>query len=96
VIAAYARLERVLAAHGEPRQDADTPEEHLGRVLGHLDVDRRAVRRLVDLFVQAKFSQHDVDAGMKDEAIGALEQVRDELRAVAAAAADVDTPGVLA
>jgi Domain of unknown function (DUF4129) len=96
VIAAYARLERVLAAHGEPRQDADTPEEHLARVLGHLDVDRRAVRRLVDLFVQAKFSQHDVDARMKDEAIGALEQVRDELRAVAAAAADVDTPGVLA
>ena len=95
VIAAYARLERVLAAHGEPRQDADTPEEHLGRVLGHLDVDRRAVRRLVDLFVQAKFSQHEVDARMKDEAIGALEQVRDELRAVAAAA-DVDTPGVLA
>jgi len=96
VIAAYARLERVLAAHGEPRQDADTPEEHLARVLGHLDVDRRAVRRLVDLFVQAKFSQHDVDARMKDEAIGALEQVRDELRAVGAAAANVDTPGVLA
>jgi hypothetical protein len=96
VIAAYARLERVLAAHGEPRQDADTPEEHLARVLGHLDVDRRAVRRLVDLFVQAKFSQHEVDARMKDEAIGALEQVRDELRAVAAAAADVDTPGMLA
>jgi len=93
VIAAYARLERVLAAHGEPRQDADTPEEHLARVLGHLEVDRRAVRRLVDLFVRAKFSQHDVDARMKDEAIGALEQVRDQLRA-AAAEADVDAPGV--
>jgi hypothetical protein len=83
VIAAYARLERVLAAHGEPRQEADTPEEHLARVLGHLDVDRRAVRRLVDLFVQAKFSQHEVDARMKDEAIGALERVRDQLRATA-------------
>jgi hypothetical protein len=83
VIAAYARLERVLAAHGEPREDADTPEEHLARVLGHLDVDPRAVRRLVDLFVRAKFSQHEVDATMKDEAIGALERVRDELRASA-------------
>jgi hypothetical protein len=90
VIAAYARLERVLGAHGEPRQDADTPEEHLARVLGHLDVDRRAVRRLVDLFVRAKFSQHEVDAGMKDEAIGALEHVRDELRAAAAAETNVD------
>ena len=93
VIAAYARLERVLGAHGEPRQDADTPEEHLARVLGHLDVDRRAVRRLVDLFVRAKFSQHEVDAGMKDEAIAALEHVRDELRA-AAAETGVDVPGV--
>ncbi|HEY1318566.1 MAG TPA: DUF4129 domain-containing protein [Gaiella sp.] len=93
VIAAYARLERVLAAHGEPRQDADTAEEHLARVLGHLDVDGRAVRRLVDLFVRAKFSQHEVDAGMKDEAIAALEQVRDELRA-AAAETGLDAPGV--
>ena len=84
VIAAYARLERVLAAHGEPRDDADTPEEHLARVLGRLDVDRRAIRRLVDLFVRAEFSQHEVDTGMKEEAISALEQVRDELRAGAA------------
>ena len=86
VIAAYARLERVLAAHGQPRAEADTPEEHLARVLGHLDVDRRAIRRLVDLFVRAEFSQHEVDAGMKDEAISALEHVRDELRAGAARA----------
>jgi uncharacterized membrane protein YphA (DoxX/SURF4 family) len=86
VIAAYARLERVLAAHGQPRQDADTPEEHLARVLGHLDVEPRAVRRLVDLFVRAKFSQHEVDERMKQEAIGALAQVRDELRAGAAVA----------
>jgi len=88
VIAAYARLERVLAAHGEPRDDADTPEEHLSRVLGRLDVDRRAIRRLVDLFVRAEFSQHEVDAGMKEEAIAALERVRDELRAGAAQGAE--------
>jgi H+/Cl- antiporter ClcA len=53
VIAAYARLERVLAAHGEPRKESDTPEEHLARVLGRLDVDRRASRRLVALVVRA-------------------------------------------
>jgi hypothetical protein len=88
VIAAYARLERVLAAHGQPRRDADTPEEHLARVLGHLDVEPRAVRRLVDLFVRAKFSQHEVDGRMKDDAIAALEQVRDELREAARHAGD--------
>ena len=80
VIAAYARLERVLAAHGEPRREADTPEEHLARVLGRLAVDRRATRRLVDLFVRAEFSPHAVDAAMKAEAIDALVRVRDELR----------------
>ncbi len=83
VIAAYARLERVLAAHGEPRRPADTPEEHLSRVLTHLAVDRRAVRRLEELFVRAKFSQHAVDAEMKDEAIAALVGVRDALRSEA-------------
>lgn len=81
VIAAYARLERVLAAHGQPRLAADTPEEHLSRVLATLEVDQSAIRRLEDLFVQAKFSQHEIDAQMKEAAIGALERVRDELRA---------------
>lgn len=84
VIAAYARLERVLAAHGQPRRAADTPEEHVSRALSHLDVDRAAVRRLADLFLQAKFSHHEVDVAMKDDAIAALEHVRDELRAAEA------------
>ncbi len=80
VIAAYARLERVLAAQGLPRLAAETPEEYLARILGDLEIDQRAVRRLTDLFSRAKFSQHEVDAGMKEEAIQALIQVRDELR----------------
>ncbi len=80
VIAAYARLERVLAAHGQPRHTSDTPEEHVSRALGALAVDRRALRRLEELYLRAKFSQHRVDARMKDDAIGALERVRDELR----------------
>jgi len=80
VIAAYARLERVLAAHGLPRRVSETPEEYLARILVDLEVDQRAVRRLTDLFTRAKFSQHVVDLGMKEDAIDALEQVRDELR----------------
>jgi hypothetical protein len=80
VIAAYARLERVLAAHGQPRHASDTPEEHVSRALAALAVDRRAVRRLEELYLHAKFSQHRVDARMKAEAIAALERVRDELR----------------
>jgi hypothetical protein len=83
VIAAYARLERTLAAHGSARQAAETPEEYLARILPRLAIDRRSIRRLTDLFTRAKFSQHDVDAGMKEEAIEALAQVRDELRVAA-------------
>jgi hypothetical protein len=81
VIAAYARLERALATQGFARRAAETPEELLGRVLGRLEVSDESIRRLTDLFERAKFSQHDVDSTMKDEAIAALQQVRDELRA---------------
>ena len=39
------------------------------------------MQRLTALFARAKFSQHEVDDGMKDEAIDTLEELRDELRA---------------
>jgi Domain of unknown function (DUF4129) len=81
VIAAYARLERVLAAHGVARSASETQEEYVARIFGQLDIDFRSIRRLTDLFTVAKFSQHVVDAGMKEEAIDILEQIRDELRA---------------
>jgi hypothetical protein len=96
VIAAYARLERVLAAYGRPRLDFETPQEFLVRILPGLDVDRRSVRRLTGLFMRAKFSQHEVDADMKEEAIGALAQVRDELRASAEARERAAVPSLRA
>ena len=86
VIAAYARLERVLAAHGLPRKPAEAPLEYLGRMLAQLSVSDRAARALTDLFERAKFSQHAVGAEMKDEAIDALQTVRDDLLAAKALA----------
>jgi hypothetical protein len=83
VIAAYARLERTLAAHGLGRHPSEAPGEYLSRILPLLELERGSVRRLTDLFTRAKFSAHEVDAGMKDEAIDALSTVRDELRAAA-------------
>jgi uncharacterized membrane protein YidH (DUF202 family) len=80
VIAAYARLERILASAGVARIPSETPDEYLGRVLGDLELTPGAIGRLTGLFTQAKFSHHDVDSTMKEAAIGALEQVRDELR----------------
>ena len=86
VIAAYARLERVLAAHGVPRKPAEAPMEYLGRMLAELSVSDRAARALTDLFERAKFSQHAVGAEMKDEAIDALQTVRNDLLAATALA----------
>jgi hypothetical protein len=80
IIAAYARMERVLAASGVPRRTAETADEYLARVLLELAPGSDAVTRLTNLFSQAKFSHHEIDATMKEEAIDALEQVRDELR----------------
>lgn len=82
IVAAYARLELVLAANGTPRLASETPDEYLPRVLRSLEIDPAAIGRLTALFTRAKFSQHEIDAAMKDEAIGALVQVRDELRRI--------------
>jgi hypothetical protein len=81
VIAAYARMERALAAFGVPRRGPETQAEYLARILGTLDVETAAIRQLTDLFIRAKFSHHEIGPEMKNEAIAALERVRDELRA---------------
>jgi Domain of unknown function (DUF4129) len=84
VVATYARMERTLAGAGFPRSVAEAPLEYLGRVLRDLlHTSAEAVSKLTALFERAKFSQHEIDGGMKDEAIDALVAVRDELRAAA-------------
>ncbi len=81
VIGAYARMEQALAAYGLPRAPSEAPDEYLRRIFADLEVSRRAVSRLTALFAWAKFSGHDVAPEMKDDAIEALEAVRNELRA---------------
>jgi hypothetical protein len=81
IVAAYARMERALAAAGIPRHRAEAPLEYMERALLTLDTSAAAVRTLTDLFALARFSQHEPDPSMRDEAIDALVAVRDELRA---------------
>jgi hypothetical protein len=83
IIAAYAHMERALAVAGLPRRPAEAPLEYLERALVDLDATAASARRLTDLFRFAKFSDHHVDAQAKDDAIEALEAVRDELRGLA-------------
>jgi Domain of unknown function (DUF4129) len=81
IIAAYARMETALAAAGLPRRPAEAPLEYVERALLTLDTSATAVRKLTDLFVWARFSQHEPEPSMRDEAVDALVAVRDELRA---------------
>jgi len=86
IVAAYARMERSLAAAGRARRPSEAPFEYLERSLGDLDASAPAVARLTTLFEWAKFSQHEPEPQMRDEAIAALIAVRDELRRPAEAA----------
>jgi hypothetical protein len=81
VVAAYARMETALAAHGFARRPAEAPLEYLSRILLALRVRAGAVFDLTELFERAKFSAHSIDASMKEDAIAALIAVRDDLRA---------------
>ncbi|HEX8134042.1 MAG TPA: DUF4129 domain-containing protein [Actinomycetes bacterium] len=105
VIAAWARMERGLAAAGLPRAPAEAPFEYVARVLaasldrpGHpLGVPRTppvrpaSVHRLTDLFERAKFSRHTIDHAMRQEAVAALRAVRSDLAAAARAEEGADT-----
>jgi Domain of unknown function (DUF4129) len=83
IVAAYARMEAALARAGLPRHAAEAPFEYLERALGALDTSAESVRRLTALFEWAKFSHHEPDPAMRDEAVDALVAVREELRAPA-------------
>ena len=80
VISAYAQMEHALADAGLERRPDEAPREYLGRVLPDVGAQTTSVQRLTALFERAKFSPHTIDAAMKDEAIDALEALRDDLR----------------
>ena len=80
VIAAYAQMERALARHGLPRDRSEAPFEYLTRLLRELRVRAASALALTELFERARFSEHVIDAAMKDEAIEALVAVREDLR----------------
>jgi hypothetical protein len=79
IIAAYARMERVLERSGLRRRPSETPFEYLRRVLGDLRVPAEAAQSLTALFEEAKFSRHELHEDARERAIGALERVRHDL-----------------
>ena len=87
VIAAYARMERAFARFGLPREGSEAPLEYLERIareVAHIPGAARLAFELTHLYERARFSAHEVDAGMKEDAIRALETLRAELQEWAA------------
>jgi hypothetical protein len=83
VIAAWARLERVMARHGLARRDAEAPCEYAVRAGSELAVEDLSLERLADLYEWARFSLHEVTPDMRGEALTGLLAVRDGLRRAA-------------
>jgi hypothetical protein len=83
VIAAWARMERVLAAHGHARRPAETPFEYAGRAFVELGMAREALEGFAALYEWARFSVNQVTPGMREEALGRLLAVRESIRVVA-------------
>jgi Domain of unknown function (DUF4129) len=79
VIGAYAKMERTLAARGFPREEFEAPNEYLARILGVVGASGHSARRLTKLFERARFSEHEIDAAMKEDAIDSLSGLRAEL-----------------
>jgi Domain of unknown function (DUF4129) len=81
VIGAYVKMERTLAARGFPRRESEAPIEYLRRILGIVGGSGHSARRLTRLFERARFSPHEIDQRMKDDAIESLIGLRAELEA---------------
>ncbi len=81
VILAYSRMERALADRGLQRRHFETHLEYLERALAGVHLSRQALSRLTELFQAARYSDHEVDVAMRQEAESVLGTLRDQLLA---------------
>ena len=79
---AYSRAQTGFGQDDVARRPAESEGEYLARLLGRLGVSADAMRRLTDLFEQARFSRHQIDEDMRRAAVEAFTAVRDELTSV--------------
>ena len=80
VLAAWVRVERLLAEHGAGRRPHEAPFEFAARAAVAVGLEAGAIERLAGLYEWARFSVHEVTAAMRREALDGLAQVRDRLR----------------
>ncbi|HET9782124.1 MAG TPA: DUF4129 domain-containing protein [Candidatus Dormibacteraeota bacterium] len=79
IIASYSSMERSMSRAGWPRRLSEAPLEFVTRMLAAVAGMSDDLTRLTELFEVAKFSDHVIDEGMRDDAIGALSGIRNRL-----------------
>lgn len=79
---AYAAVETGFGSREMRRRPAETPLKYLDRVFGRRRQAAPALGRLTDLFQIARFSTEPVDESMREAAIDALREIRDQYRAI--------------
>ncbi|MBV9950927.1 MAG: DUF4129 domain-containing protein [Acidimicrobiia bacterium] len=77
ILAAYARVQTLLASDGLPRRVSETEPEYLTRVLEHYGAAAEPAGRLTELFVWARYGAGEVDERMRRDAIRAARALRD-------------------
>jgi hypothetical protein len=80
VIAAYARMEQVLAERELGRRTSEAPREYLKRVLAERGMPERSLTTLTSLFEEARFSLHPISYEASRRALSALENARVALK----------------
>jgi hypothetical protein len=80
VLRCYARLEAELAEVGCPRRVAETAREHQRRASQALGPATGAAARIVERFEHARYDDRQVGETERQEAVAALQRVREVLR----------------
>lgn len=80
IVALWLHLERVVRAADFPLRPSDTPTEFGERVAAAYRLDRGAMRRLADLYREARFSSHPLTTAQQDDARRSLRRLLADLQ----------------
>jgi Domain of unknown function (DUF4129) len=79
VIAAYVRMQDVLAERELGRRSPEAPREYLARLLGEGGMPESSLTALTEMFEEARFSLHPIPDSAPGRAAGELERTRSAL-----------------
>ncbi|MEO5663755.1 MAG: DUF4129 domain-containing protein [Nocardioides sp.] len=79
IVACWHRFEVQAVEAGLSRHPWETSSEFALRLLDRAEIDPAPVSRLLELYREARFSEHDLDEGDRDAAAAALRQIQSQV-----------------